>query len=60
MGQSQFGGGGAGADLAGAETVKEVTDERGGQTFEQLWFFIGGKITEGRWIFRFAADTGRG
>jgi hypothetical protein len=59
-GQSQFGSGGAGANLAGAETVKEVTDERGGQAFDQLLFFIGAKIPEGRWIFRFAADTGRG
>jgi hypothetical protein len=53
-------GGGTGADLAGAVTVEQVTDERSGETFDQLWFFIGAKIREGRWIFRFEADTGRG
>lgn len=59
-GEAQFMGGGASTDLAGAETVEQVTDERAGQTFDQLWFFIGAKVTEGRWIFRFEADTGRG
>jgi len=54
-GQSQFAGRRAGADLAGAITVEEMTDEWRGQSFEQLWSFIGPKITEGRWIFRFAA-----
>lgn len=34
--QSQFGGGGASADLAGAVTVQEMADEWSGQTFDQL------------------------
>jgi hypothetical protein len=51
--QPQFAGGSAGADLASAITVEEMTDEWSGQSFDQLWFFIGPKITEGRWIFRF-------
>jgi hypothetical protein len=50
-GQAQFSGGGAGADLAGAITVEEVTDERRRQTFDQLKFFIGPKLTgEGGFI----------
>jgi hypothetical protein len=52
-GEAQFVGGGASADLARAETVEQMTDERGGQTFDQLWFFIAAKITEQRWIYRF-------
>ena len=43
-------GGGASTDLAAAETVEQVTDERAGHTFDQLWFFIGAKVTERRWI----------
>ncbi len=58
--ETQFVGGGAGADLASGETVEQVTDERGGQTFDQLWFFIGAKITEGRWIYRFFAAPAEG
>jgi hypothetical protein len=34
--QSQFVGGGASADLAGAVTVQEMADEWSGQTFDQL------------------------
>jgi hypothetical protein len=50
-GQTQFAGGGAGAELAGAMTVEEVTDERRRQTFDQLKFFIGPKLTgEGGFI----------
>ena len=52
--QSQFAGSSAGANLAGAITVEEMTDEWSRQSFDQL-FFIGPKITEGRWIFRFEA-----
>ena len=36
LGQSQFDGGGAGADLAGAVTVEEMADERCRQTMDQL------------------------
>lgn len=43
-GQAQLSGGGAGADLADAITVKEMTDERSGVTFDQLKFFIGPKV----------------
>ena len=39
--QSEFGGGGASADLADAVTVQEMADEWSGQTFDQLQFFIG-------------------
>ena len=42
--QSQLPGGGAGADLADAMTVEEVTDERCGMAFDQLKFFIGPKV----------------
>ena len=35
-GQAQLSGGGTGADLAGAVAVKEMADERGGQTMDQL------------------------
>jgi hypothetical protein len=38
-------GGGAGANLAGAIIVKEMTDERNRVTFGQLKFFIGPKVT---------------
>jgi hypothetical protein len=44
-GQVQLSGGGTGADLAGAITVKQMTDERSGVTFDQLQFFIGPKVT---------------
>jgi hypothetical protein len=44
-GQAQFSGGGAGADMTGAMTVEEMTDERSGVTFDQLKFFIGPKVT---------------
>jgi hypothetical protein len=44
-GQAQLPGGSAGADLAGAMTVEEMTDERSGVTFDQLKFFIGPKVT---------------
>jgi hypothetical protein len=59
-GQAQLSGRGASADLAGAITGEEMTDERRGQTFEQLSFFIGPKITEERWIYRIGTDSGRG
>ena len=55
--QSQFAGGGASADLAGAITVKEMTDERSGETFDQLWFFIGPKLTEGGGFFALQLET---
>jgi len=45
-GQSQFEGGGASAEVAGAMTVEEVTDEWRGQTFGQLCFFIGPSLAE--------------
>ena len=44
-GQAQLSGGGAGADVAGAITVEEMTDERSGVTADQLKFFIGPKVT---------------
>lgn len=44
--QSQFDGRGTGADLAGADTVEEMTDEGRRQSLGQLWFFISAKITE--------------
>lgn len=44
-GQAQLSGGGAGADLTGAITMEEVTEERSGVTFDQLKFFIGPKVT---------------
>jgi hypothetical protein len=40
-GQAQLPGGSTGADLAGAMTVEEMTDERSGVTFDQLKFFMG-------------------
>lgn len=43
-GQAQFLGGGAGADLAGAITLEQMTDERRRVTFDQLKFFIGPKV----------------
>lgn len=43
-GQAQFLGGRTGADLAGAITVKQMTDERSGVTFDQLKFFMGPKV----------------
>jgi hypothetical protein len=33
--------------------VEEMADERGGQTFDELMFFMAARITEGRWIYRF-------
>jgi hypothetical protein len=54
-GQPEFIGGGASADLTGTITVEQMADERRGQTFDQLLFFIGPKITEGRWIYRIGA-----
>ncbi len=51
--QAQFAGGGAGADLAGAITVKEVPDERRRQPFDQLQFFIGPKLTGEAGFFAF-------
>jgi hypothetical protein len=47
-------------DLAGAIIMEEMPDERRGQTFDQLSFFIGPKITEERWIYRLGTDSGRG
>ncbi len=44
-GQAQLSGRSAGADLAGAITLEEMTDERSGVTFDQLQFFIGRKVT---------------
>lgn len=44
VGQAQLSGGGAGADLAGAIIMEEMTDERSGMTFDQLRFFIGPKV----------------
>jgi hypothetical protein len=43
-GQTQFAGGSASAEVASAMTVEEVADERSGQTFDQLRFFIGPKL----------------
>jgi len=43
MRQSQFMGGGTGADLAVATTLEQMADKRCGQAFDQLWFFIGPK-----------------
>lgn len=51
--------GSASTDLAAAKVMEQMTDKRARQTFDQLWLFIGAKVTEGRWIFRFEADTGR-
>ena len=44
-GQAQLSGGGAGANLAGAIAVEEMTDERNGVPMDQLKFFIGPKVT---------------
>jgi hypothetical protein len=55
--ESQFAGSSAGADLAGAITVEEMTDERNGQSFDQLWFFIGPKITEEDGFFALRLET---
>jgi hypothetical protein len=30
-----------------------MADERGGQTFDELMFFMAARIKEGRWIYRF-------
>jgi hypothetical protein len=44
-GQSQFAGGSARTNLANAITMKQMTNERSGQSFDQLLFFIGAMIT---------------
>ena len=44
MSQSQFTCGSDGADMAGAEGVEEVTDERNWQTFDELKFFTAARI----------------
>jgi hypothetical protein len=49
-GQPQFAGRRPGTDLAGAITLEKMPYKRRGQTFDQFWFFIAPKITEGRWI----------
>ena len=59
LSDSQFTGGRDGANLAGAEGVEEVTDERCRPTFEELRFFMAARITEERWISRMATDAGR-
>ena len=57
--ESQLTGGCGGADLAGAEALEEMTNERGWQTVAELKFFMAATIPEESWIYRFAADTGR-
>ena len=42
VGQPQLGGCRGGVELAGAETGQDVTDQRRGQTMNELLFFIGG------------------
>ena len=60
-GQPQFTGGGAGAEMAGAVAVEEMTDEGSGQTFDQLGFFMGPKIEEnGRFIALELTPAGAG
>jgi len=44
-GQAQLPGGRTGAELTGAMTVAEMTEERSGVTFDQLKCFIGPKVT---------------
>jgi len=45
-GQSQFAGGSAVTDLAGAITVEQMTNERSRKAFNQLLCFIVPKMTE--------------
>ena len=60
MSQSQFGGGTYGAEVSGAEAVEDMTDKWRRQTFDELKFFIAGRITEGSWIYRFETAAGQG
>ena len=39
-GQAEFDGGGASAENAGAMRVEEMTDQRSGQTVDELCFFM--------------------
>lgn len=45
-GQAEFDGGGASAEMAGAITVEEMTDQRSGQTVDELCFFMRGILLE--------------
>jgi hypothetical protein len=45
-GQGQFAGGGVGTDLAGAVAGQNVADERSGQAFDQLGFFIAARMSK--------------
>ena len=44
--QAQFLRGSPRTELFPAMAVQKVTDERGGETFNQLWFFIAARMSE--------------
>jgi hypothetical protein len=50
-GQPEFTGGGASAEMAGAMTVEEMTDQWSGQTMEELVFFMRGSLPEKKGFF---------
>jgi len=55
----EFQGRSLGREAASTDFGEEVADQRGGQTMDQLLFFMAVKVVK-RWIFRFETDSGRG
>src|SRR2546428_8298101 len=55
----EFQGRSLGREAASTDFSEEVADQRGGQTMDQLLFFMAVKVVK-RWIFRFETDSGRG
>ena len=45
-GQAEFDGGGASAEMAGAMSVEEMTDQRSGQTVDELCLFMRGSLPQ--------------
>jgi hypothetical protein len=45
-GQTEFAGGGTSAEKASAVTVEEMTDQRSGQTMDELCFFMRRSLPE--------------
>jgi hypothetical protein len=50
-GQAEFDGGGTSAEMAGAMTVEEMTDQRSRQTVDELCFFMRGSLPEKKGFF---------
>lgn len=58
-GEAQFAGGGGGGQFAAAMAGQEMADERGGETVDQLQFFMSAKLEGAAGILRFETEPGR-